>query len=404
MDPLAAREKANQLDAGDGRASSPAPHPPGVPRSPVRGLENVVAGDTRVSCVDGVNGLLTYNGYDIHDLAELTIFDEVVHMLWYGDLPTVSELESFRSRVVSEMRLPSQVIEMIQLAPPNAHPMDVLRTAVSALSMFDPDSGDSSDEARERKCVRLLGQVITIIADMYRVRNQQELLSADPKLDIGANFLYMFRGEVPDEMEDKAFSQLLLLHADHTFNASTFAARITASTLADMHATLSSALGTLKGPLHGGANERVMEMLDEIDNVDVVESYIEGMLDEGERIMGFGHRVYKVEDPRARHLRRWSEELCHRADMAHLYEISHRIEKVVQDRKGIYPNVDFYSATVQHALGIPREYFTCIFAASRTVGWLSHVLEQYADNRLIRPESKYVGPWNRKVLPIEERQ
>ena len=292
---------------------------------------------------------------------------------------------------------------MIELAPPNAHPMDVLRTAVSALSMFDPDSGDTSPEARERKCYRLLAQVMTIIADMHRVRRQQPVLSPDPKLDIGANFLYMFRGEPPDDVEQKAFSQLLLLHADHGFNASTFAARVTASTLADMHAALTSALGTLKGALHGGANERVMRMLDEIDNVDMVEAYIEGMLDEGERIMGFGHRVYKVEDPRARHLRKWSEHLCHREDMAHLYEISHRIEKVVLEKKGIYPNVDFYSGTVQHALGIPREYFTAIFAASRTVGWLAHVMEQYADNRLIRPTSKYVGPWNRAMVPIEKR-
>jgi len=239
--------------------------------------------------------------------------------------------------------------------------------------------------------------VMTIIADMYRVRTDQPVLSPDPKLDVAANFLYMFRGEAPDEIEEEAFAHLLLLHADHGFNASTFAARVTGSTLADMHAALCSALGALKGPLHGGANERVMYMLDEIDNVSEVESYIEGMLNQGERIMGFGHRVYKVEDPRTRHLREWSEKLCNRSDMAHLYEISHRIEQVVMEKKGIYPNVDFYSATVQHALGIPREYFTTIFAASRTAGWLGHIMEQYRDNRLIRPRSYYVGGWNRKI-------
>ena len=372
-------------------------------RVPVRGLEGVVAGETKISYVDGVNGFLIYNGYDIHELADKVVFAEVVYLLWYGRLPNVSELEGFRTRLVSEMRLPSQVIKMIELAPPGAHPMDLLRTAISALSMFDPDSGNLSVEANERKSVRLLAQVMTIIADMYRVRKRQSVLSPDPKLDIAPNFLYMFRGEPPDEVESEAFAELLLLHADHGFNASTFAARVTASTLADMHAALTSALGTLKGPLHGGANERVMEMLEEIDHVDMVDSYIEGMLNDGQRIMGFGHRVYKVEDPRARHLREWSELLCHRADMAHFHEIFHRIEQVVLEKKGIYPNVDFYSASVQHALGIPREYFTTIFSAARTAGWLAHAMEQYADNRLIRPTSRYIGAWNQKVVPIDER-
>jgi len=372
-------------------------------KAPVRGLEDVVAGETRISYVDGVNGMLIYSGYDVHDLAEKATFDEVVYLSWYGGLPDQAELESFRARLVGEMRLPSQVIRMIELAPGGAHPMDVLRTAVSALSMFDPDSGDLSPEANERELIRLLAQVMTIIADMHRVRHGKSVLSADPKLDIGDNFLYMFRGSEPDEEEKAAFDHLLLLHLDHGFNASTFAARVTASTLSDMHAALTSALGTLKGPLHGGANERVMQMLEEIDHVDMVDSYIEGMLNDGQRIMGFGHRVYKVEDPRARLLREWSERLCHRADMAHLYEISHRIEQVVLEKKGIYPNVDFYSATVQHALGIPRQYFTAIFSAARTAGWLAHVMEQYADNRLIRPTSRYVGGWNREVVPIEER-
>jgi citrate synthase len=371
---------------------------------PVRGLENVVAGETRISFVDGDNGVLIYNGYDVRDLAENTTFDEVVFLSWYSQLPKRNELESFRAQLVNEMRLPSQVIDMIRLAPSGAHPMDVLRTAVSALSMFDPDSDNLTHQANERKLGRLLAQVLTIIADMHRVRRNESVVSPDPKLDIGDNFLYMFRGRQPDEEEKKAFDQLLLLHLDHGFNASTFAARVTASTLSDMHAALTSALGTLKGSLHGGANERVLQMLDEIDHVDMVESYIEGMLNEGKRIMGFGHRVYKVEDPRARLLRRWSERLCRRADMAHLYEISHRIEQVVLQKKGIYPNVDFYSATVQHALGIPRQYFTAIFAASRTAGWLAHVMEQYADNRLIRPTSKYTGGWGRQVTPIGERK
>ena len=373
-------------------------------KAPVRGLENVAAGQTKISYVDGVNGMLIYNGYDVHDLAEKSTFDEVVYLSWYGKLPNQVELDNFRARLVGEMRLPSQVIDMIKLAPHGAHPMDVLRTAVSALSMFDPDAGDLSPEAKERKLIRLLAQVMTIIADMHRVRNNQSVLSPDPQLDIDDNFLYMFRGTQPGKEEAEAFDHLLLLHLDHGFNASTFAARVTASTLADMHAALTSALGTLKGSLHGGANERVLQMLHEIDDVDMVESYIEGMLDDGQRIMGFGHRVYKVEDPRARLLREWSERLCHRADMTELYEISHRIEKVVMEKKGIYPNVDFYSATVQHALGIPGRYFTAIFAAARTAGWLAHVMEQHADNRLIRPTSNYIGGWNREVLPIDERE
>ena len=372
-------------------------------KAPVRGLQDVVAGQTRISYVDGANGMLIYNGYDVHDLADKATFEEVVHLSWYGRLPSQPELDRFQARLVGEMRLPSQVIDMIALAPAGAHPMDVLRTAVSSLSMFDPDSGDLSAEAKERKMIRLLAQVMTIIADMHRVRKSESVLSPDPKLDLGANFLYMFRGAEPDEEEKLAFDHLLLLHVDHGFNASTFAARVTASTLADMHAALTSALGTLKGSLHGGANERVLRMLHEIDDVGMVESYIEGMLNDGQRIMGFGHRVYKVEDPRARLLRVWSERLCHRADMSELYEISHRIERVVMEKKGIYPNVDFYSATVQHALGIPGEYFTAVFAAARTAGWLAHVLEQHTDNRLIRPTSTYIGGWNREVVPIGER-
>jgi len=369
----------------------------GPDKTAVRGLEDVVAGETRISYVDGVNGMLIYNGYDIHDLADEVLFVDVVYLMWHGELPNEEQRGELRRQLISEMRLPSQVIQTIELAPAGAHPMDVLRTAVSALSMFDPDAGDMSPEANDRKSVRLMAQVMTIIADMYRVRTGQPVLSPDPQRDLAANFLYMFRGEPPDELEEEAFAHVLLLHADHGFNASTFAGRVTGSTLADMHAALCSALGALKGPLHGGANERVMYMLDQIDNVSEVESYIEGMLNDGQRIMGFGHRVYKVEDPRTKHLREWSEKLCERADMSELYEISHRIEQVVMEKKGIYPNVDFYSATVQHALGIPREYFTTIFAASRSAGWLGHIMEQYNDNRLIRPRSAYVGGWNRKI-------
>jgi citrate synthase len=282
--------------------------------------------------------------------------------------------------------------------------MDVLRTTVSMLGMYDPDAGDISEEANERKAMRLMAQIPTIIADLHRVRLNQPVLSPDPKLSLAANFLYMLRGARCDAEEEKAMDLLMMLHADHGLNASTFAARVTASTQADMHAAITTAIGALSGPLHGGANQRVMEMLDEIGNVGVVQAYIEGMLAEGKRIMGFGHRVYKTEDPRARHLRQWSERLCHHANQSHLYEISHRIEEVVLQAKGIYPNVDFYSATVQHALGIPKEYFTAVFAACRISGWIAHVREQYADNRLIRPTSKYTGGFGKKVVPLDQRE
>lgn len=374
-----------------------------VEKEVVRGLEGVVAAETLISYVDGENGELYYQGYNIHELAGRVSYEETVYLLWYGELPNQQQLSAFRSRLVSEMRLPSQVIEMIRITPPNSHPMAVLRSVVSVLGMFDPDVEDSSSDANERKAVRLVAQIPTVIADLHRVRQGQPVLSPDPHFGVAPNFLYMLRGDVPDEGERQTMDLCMMLHADHGLNASTFAARVTSSTQADMHSAVTSALGTLKGPLHGGANQRVMEMIDEIDHVDLVQSYIEGMLADKRRIMGFGHRVYKTEDPRARHLRESSETLCHRANLSHLYEISERIEQIVREAKGIYPNVDFYSATVQHALGIPKEYFTAVFAASRISGWVAHILEQYRDNRLIRPTSKYMGKYDREFVPLDKR-
>ncbi len=369
----------------------------------VRGLEDVVAAETRVSYVDGVNGELYYQGYNIHDLAERVAFGEVIHLLWYGNLPREPEYATFRNRLIGEMRLPAQVIKMIELTPPSAPPMAVLRTAVSMLGMFDPDSEDGSEEANWRKAVRITSQVPTIVAGIHRVRNGQPILSPDPQLGLSGNFLYMMKGKVPDEAEQKVIDLLLLLLADHGLNASTFAARVVSSTLADLHSAVSAAIGALKGPLHGGANQRVMEMLLEIDNEDEVEAYIEGMLGDKRRVMGFGHRVYKVEDPRTTHLRKHAEVLCSRTKRSDLYRIAQRIEHIVRQSKGIYPNVDFYSATVQYALGIPHEDFTAVFAVARTPGWIAHVMEQYADNRLIRPTSKYVGKLGRSFVPMGER-
>ncbi len=367
----------------------------------VRGLEGVVAAETDISYVDGANGDLYYKGYNIHDLADTCTYLEVAYMLLNGELPTRDQLQSFRQQTVNEMRLPSQIIKMMEIMPPSSHPMDVLRTTVSALSYFDPECSDNSLGANKRKAIRLLAQIPTIVAHLYRIRRGLSLVSPDPQINMAANLLYMFHGKMPSLDHVRAMDQLLLLHADHGMNASTFAARVTASTHADMHAAITSAIGTLKGPLHGGANERVMKMLKEINNVDEVDEYIESMLAQGLRVMGFGHRVYKKEDPRARHLRKSSEMLCGESSAdKNFFEISHRIENIVMEKKGIYPNVDFYSATVQHALGIPEAFYTTIFAASRISGWAAHVLEQFANNRLIRPTSKYTGQFNRSFIPI----
>ena len=370
----------------------------------LRGLEGVAAAETRISFVDGVNGQLYYSGYNIHDIAEHISYEETVWLLWYNELPNSRQLEKFRSRLVGEMRLPSQVIGLIERTPPSAPPMDVLTMAVSALALFDPDAGDNSLKANRRKAYRLTAQIPTIIADLCRIRNGKPVLSPDPRMDMASNFLYMLHGENPRALERRTMDLLLMLHADHGLNASTFSARVTASTHSDMHAAVAAALGTLKGPLHGGANQRVMHMLHDINNVHDVEDYIEGMLDLNERIMGFGHRVYKKEDPRARHLRRASKKLCRQKGKENLYEISKRIEEVVLKAKGIYPNVDFYSATVQDALGIPDEFFTSVFASSRIAGWSAHILEQFADNRLIRPTSKYIGEYNRPFAEISKRK
>ena len=369
----------------------------------IRGLQDVVAAETDISYVDGANGDLYYKGYNIHDIADTATYMEVAYLLLNSDLPTVSQMDQFRLQTVSEMRLPTQLIQMMEIIPPSSHPMDVLRTTVSALSCFDPDAVDNSEGANRRKAIRLIAQIPTIVAHLYRIRHNKNLLSPDPHISMAANILYMFHGRIPCDAHIRAMDQLLLLHADHGLNASTFAARVTASTHADMHAAITSAIGTLNGPLHGGANERVMKMLKEINNVDEVEEYIHSMLAQGQRVMGFGHRVYKKEDPRAKHLRKSSEELCNLSGDKKFFTIAHRIENIVLEKKGIYPNVDFYSATVQHALGIPEEFYTTIFASSRISGWVAHVLEQYHNNRLIRPTSKYIGTFNRKFIPIGER-
>jgi len=373
-------------------------------KNTVRGLEGVVAANTKLSFVDGQNGKLYYCGFDIDELAGRVTFEEVVYLLWFGELPKEDQLGHLRSSLVAEKRLPNQVYDLLNSAPPNANPMVVLRTALSALGMFDPDGGINTEDANLRKSHRILAQVATIVASLHRIRSGHPVISADARLGFAANFLYMLTGKVPTDLQCRSFDTTLVVHADHGLAASTFTARVAVSTLAGMHSAISAALASLKGPLHGGANVRVIDMLREIANTERVSSYIDGMLDEDGQITGFGHRVYKTEDPRSSHLRRYSEELCNEAGLPHLFQISHEIESMVRSRKGIYPNVDFYSATIQEALGIPKEYFPCVFAIARAAGWTAHVIEQFRDNRLIRPTSNYVGGFNKTFYGLEERE
>jgi citrate synthase len=368
-----------------------------------KGLADVVAAETAVSDIDGKLGKLWYVGYDIHDLARYSTFEETVFLLHNQHLPSREELDDLSEQLVEERELDQWLQDLMPTFGEVASPMSMLRTSVSAASAYDPDGWDQSAAANKRKAIRLVARFPTMIATYHRLRSGQDPVPPNPKLPHAANFLAMLTGEEPDEEAARAFDICLILHADHTMNASTFVARVVASTLADMHSAITAAIAALKGPLHGGANEAVMKMLEEIQGLDQVEGYIRGKLDRKEKIMGFGHRVYKTEDPRATHLRRLSRDLGERAGDTRWYEFSERIEKVVMDQKGLYPNVDFYAASVYHYLEIPTDLMTCIFAASRVSGWTAHVREQLADNRLIRPESDYIGPKNQKYAPIEER-
>jgi len=370
----------------------------------VRGLEGVIAAETRIGMVDGVNGKLYYAGYDVDDLAGKVCFEEVVHLLYYDKLPTKSQLRKLRGKLVSQMTLPKPLVQWFKRVPKKIHPMVVLRSAVSDLALYDPEPGDNSSEANHRRGLMLVAMVPTIIAGMYRLHNKREIIKPDHKKGIAENFLRIFLGREITKDEAKAIELMFVLHADHGFNASTFSARVTASTMADMYAAITSAIGTLQGPLHGGANQRVMEMLTEIGSPDMADEYIDGLLARKERVMGFGHRVYKVEDPRAKHLRKYVAKLCEADKECLFYEMSELIEKKVKKDKGIYPNVDFYSATVQHHLGIPVEYYTTLFAASRIAGWTAHVIEQLADNRLMRPKSRFVGKHPRKFTAMSKRE
>lgn len=374
-----------------------------------KGLDDAVAAATRLSEVFGEAGRLVYAGYEIQDLAENASFEEVCHLLWYGELPTRAQLERLRSRFNEGLVVDGRAFEVLRTATADSHPMAQLRTAISALAFWDPDAEDNSAEASDRKAVRLTAQTLTLSAGIARLREGRDPIPPRADLGLGANFLYMMRGEMPDAVSARTMDVALTLHAEHGMNASTFAARVAAATLADMHGAVTAAIATLKGPLHGGANEGVMRMLLDIGSEEAAEGWVRDRLARGERIMGFGHRVYRVLDPRAPILRALAEEMMRKTGGdAKWLRVSDRIQQIVReemDRRGkkIYANVDFFSAPVYSTMGIPFELFTTVFACARMAGWTAHVIEQQQDNRLIRPRSEYRGPADRKVIPIDQR-
>jgi citrate synthase len=367
------------------------------------GLEGVVASVSAVSFVDGIEGRLLYQGYDIHDLATLSTFEEVVYLLWHGDLPTRAQLDALRRELGESRALPADVLKMVGTLPRSADPMDVLRTVVSALGLYDPDAHDQTTTFNVRKATRLVAQFPTIIAAYHRFRQERSPVPPRPKQSHAADFLSMLLGGKPDPEHVRAMDVALILQADHELNASTFSARVTAATLSDIYSATTSAIGTLKGPLHGGANEGVMKLLQEIGSVAGVEGVVRDMLARREKIPGFGHRVYRTEDPRTRHLRALSQSLGTKAGDLRWFEMTKKVEEVVTKEKEIHPNVDLYSASVYASMGIPLDLFTPIFAISRISGWTAHILEQYADNRLIRPRAEYVGPTRRDYVPLDRR-
>jgi citrate synthase len=373
--------------------------------SAAKGLEGIVAANSGICFIDGERGVLSYRGYDIHDLADHSTFEEVCYLLWFGRLPSQKELQELSISLWRESKLDAGIISLLRQAPGHALPMDVLRTVVSALAFFDPEEKTNDHEANVRKAIRLTAQISMIVAYYDRIRKGLPLVEPDRFLNHSANFLYMLTGERPSGTAARAFDVALILHADHELNASTFAARVTAATLSDMHSAVTSAIGTLKGPLHGGANEAVFRILEAIDRsgADPVE-YVRGMLAQKKKVPGFGHRVYHTEDPRATHLRKMSKELGESSGEPKWFEISRRIEQFINEDKKLNANVDFYSASTYHTLGIDLDLFTPIFAVSRVSGWTAHVIEQLDDNRLIRPRAEYIGMlYPQKYVSIGER-
>jgi citrate synthase len=370
------------------------------------GLEDVVAAASAICYLDGTRGVLAYYGYDIHDLARGASFEEVCYLLWHGRLPGRAELGDLQSQLVAARPLSEPMLRLMKTLP-SSNGMDMLRTLTSALGHYDPEAGDNSAAANYRKAVRLTGQLASLVATYGRLQAGGGPIQPDPALGHAANFLYMLTGSRPGALATRAFDVALVLHADHELNASTFAARVAAATLTDIHSAIVAAIGTLKGPLHGGANADVMRLLIEIGedaSPERVDEAIRSRLARKVKIPGFGHRVYRTEDPRATHLRRMSKGLGEKAGNVRWFEMSRRIEALVTGEKKLYPNVDFYSASTYYTLGIPVDLYTPIFAVSRVSGWTAHCLEQYANNRLIRPRTDYIGPpYPQTFLPLDQR-
>jgi len=367
------------------------------------GLRGVVAAQSSIGDVNGEQGILIYQGYDIHDLAQHSTFEEVIFLLWNGRLPKQDELEALTADIRANYAVPAEILAGMKYMPKDANPMDVVRTCVSALDFYDKDGRKTDRESAMRSAIKLTGQIGTIAAAWDRIRNAKDPVTPDASLSIAENFLYMLRGAKPDAEEAKMFDIALILHADHELNASTFTTRVVAGTLAGMYGCITAGIAALAGPLHGGANTAVMKMLIEIGELDNVDAWVEKALEEKRKIMGIGHAVYKTEDPRATWLRKFSKQMADKTGESKWFEMSQRIEKLMHDKKGMYPNVDFYSASTYYLMGIALDMYTPIFAVSRISGWTGHVLEQYANNKLIRPRAEYVGPRDLKYVPIAER-
>jgi len=371
-----------------------------------KGLEGVIAAISSISFIDGEKGILVYRGYSIESLAKHSNYEEVVYLLIHGELPNKTQLGNMKETMKSYRKI-DHMINVLKSFPKDAHPMDVLRSVVSLLGIYCPDKFDFSKEIKLQKVLRVVAKLPVIVAAYDRIRNGKEPIAPDPNMDHAENFLYMLTGEKPSKEDAKIMDLILVLHADHGMNASTFSSMVTISTLSDIYSSITSGIGTLKGPLHGGANERVLKMLNEIGSVDKTESWLDEAMEERKKIMGFGHRVYKAYDPRAKILKKYAKELTERNGNTTFFEIGEKIEKYMIDRvgdKGIQPNVDFYSGIVLNGLGIPTDLFTPIFAISRSSGWGAHVLEYLEANRLFRPRAIYNGPLNLDYVKIEARE
>jgi citrate synthase len=368
-----------------------------------KGLREVIAADTQLSDIDGEKGTLSYVGYEIQDLAEHSTFEEVIYLLHHLKLPTAPELDGLATSLAEERDLHPFQVQLMRTLAEQTSPMSMLRTSISAASAFDPDGWDESADAQARKALRLIAKTASLITTYHRLRTGMEMVTPNPALSHAADFLWMLHGAEPSPEDARVLDITFILYADHTMNASTFTARIVASTLADMFSAITAAIGTLKGPLHGGANEEAMKSFEEVGKPENAEAYVRDRLERHEKIFGFGHAVYKTYDPRAKVLKRLSKAACERAGKAQLHEIAEAIEEATLEQKGLYPNVDFYAAAVFHVLGVPTDLMTPVFAAARMAGWTAHVREQYADNKVIRPGSRYIGPKDRRWAPLEER-